>query len=381
MAPCAAELATPTKSASFGGTLNLNAPDINQPVAIDGDTLYVDPIGRVGVGTISPDALLHVAGNAELDNQLAAGHATFNGQVFGGTAVGTVITVTQPGTGSQGNGVHVTNSTAGGDGVRVIMNGNTNGSAAGFSALVSSGNGRAVEAIATTGLAGFFQSQSGTVMDVNRTDNAGTLFQARNGSDIEFRVDSDGNVYCDDSFINTGADYAEWLERADYSEEIGPADVVGVRGGKISMDLEGAEQILVVSTAPALVGNALGAESSERDGFEQIAFIGQAPVKMRGPVQSGDFVLPSGRNDGTARALAPSELKAEDLPQVLGRAWESSEAEGLHLVNVVIGVDQAAAAAVVIDNLQGEVKRLAHLDQRLAHLETAVADLTAGTID
>ncbi len=127
-----------------------------------------------------------------------------------------------------------------------------------------------------------------------------------------------------------------------------PGDVVGVRGGKISKDLTGAEQILVISTNPALVGNAADAESTGRDGYEVTAFLGQVPVRVRGVVQSGDFLLPSGRHDGTAVAVAPRDLRAEQLARVLGRAWESSDEPGAKTVNAAIGLDEAAAAACVI---------------------------------
>jgi hypothetical protein len=100
-----------------------------------------------------------------------------------------------------------------------------------------------------------------------------------------------------------------------------------VRAGRISKRLDGAEQILVVSTNPALLGNAPRAEESDRDGFEKVAFLGQVPVHVRGAVRSGDFIVPSGQGDGTAIAVAPESISARHLDQVLGRSWEAAEGE------------------------------------------------------
>ena len=39
-----------------------------------------------------------------------------------------------------------------------------------------------------------------------------------------------------------------------------------------------------------------------------ISFIGQVPVKIIGKVEPGDFVLPSGNNDGTGIAIPRSDI-------------------------------------------------------------------------
>ncbi len=237
----------------------------------------------------------------------------------------------------------------------------------------TSGTGNGIDSIVRgSGVAGAFESSTGTTVTLNRTDNAGNIFEAANSTDIEFRVESSGNVFCDGSFTGGGADYAEWLERADYEEVLEAGDVVGVRGGRITKDLTGAEQILVISSNPALVGNAAGAEESARDGFEVTAFLGQVPVKVLGAVASGDFLVPSGRDDGTAVAVAPTALDFDDLGRVFAVAWEGSDAEGMHLVNAAVGLDQAAAVEALVGRLHAELERR---DAAVADLGAQVANL------
>jgi hypothetical protein len=184
-------------------------------------------------------------------------------------------------------------------------------------------------------------------------NGTGNILEASRGSgDIEFRVEGTGNVYCDGSFSGGGADYAEWLERADPDEAMGPGDVVGVTSGRIALDTAGAQQVLVISTDPVLVGNADGAESSTRAGHERAAFLGQVPVRVRGPVAAGDFLVASGRGDGTAVAVAPAELASRHLGRLVGTAWANAAGAGEHRVLAAVGIDQAAASARVIANLE-----------------------------
>jgi hypothetical protein len=85
-------------------------------------------------------------------------------------------------------------------------------------------------------------STSSTSRALDKTVNTGALLEAANGADLEFRVDSSGDVFCDGSFQGGGADYAEWLPLADPTEELAPGDVVGVSGGRVSRRTAGAHQ-------------------------------------------------------------------------------------------------------------------------------------------
>jgi hypothetical protein len=81
--------------------------------------------------------------------------------------------------------------------------------------------------------------------------------------------------------------------------------------------------------------------------FEQVAFLGQIPVFVNGPVRAGDYIVASGKNDGMAMAVAPENITAEMLSIVLGTAWETQESNGVTLVNTSIGLRPMEIAEVV----------------------------------
>ncbi len=147
------------------------------------------------------------------------------------------------------------------------------------------------------------------------------------------------------TYGSRGADYAEYLEREDHATDIRWGEVVGVRGGKISRKTEGAEQVLVVSRAPIVLGNQ-PADGNVKN-FEKVAFMGQVPVLVRGPIRAGDYIVASGRADGTGLAVSPDDLTLADLQKLVGRAWEDSRGSGVNLVNTAIGINQQAAQHVL----------------------------------
>lgn len=155
-----------------------------------------------------------------------------------------------------------------------------------------------------------------------------------------------------DSFNSIGVayesgngDYAEWLERENTFERIGPGDVVGVRGGKISKEIEGAEQVMVVSHKPIVLGNM--PDAAKRPHGNDVAFMGQVPVKVMGSVQTGDYIVATGTVKGYAIAVSPTNMKPEDHTKVVGRAWEASPSQGPKMVNTVIGVHNGDWVKVV----------------------------------
>lgn len=74
---------------------------------------------------------------------------------------------------------------------------------------------------------------------------------------LGWRLESDsGDVYCDGSFIDTGADYAEYFETS--SGAIKPGTLVAMRRGKMEPADAGDEVLGVVSAHPGIVGDAAG---------------------------------------------------------------------------------------------------------------------------
>ncbi len=139
------------------------------------------------------------------------------------------------------------------------------------------------------------------------------------------------------TFTSGHADYAEWLERQDLNEKIYPGEIVGVTGGKITKNTSNATSFMVVSAAPMVLGN-MPAQDKEKN-FEKIAFVGQVLVKVIGKVNIGDYILPSGKNDGAGYAKSPAIMHFDDYARIVGVAWSGSESNGASLINTLVSVN------------------------------------------
>jgi hypothetical protein len=95
-------------------------------------------------------------------------------------------------------------------------------------------------------------------------------------------------------------------------------------GGRISKRTDGAEWVMAVSITPAFVGNAREEDEGPDCPRETVAFVGQIPVKVRGPVAVGDYIVASGEGDGTAVAVTPAAITPDHGARIVGRAWEAS---------------------------------------------------------
>ena len=176
-------------------------------------------------------------------------------------------------------------------------------------------------------------------------------------------------------------DYAEWLERANPAELINEGDIVAVKGGKITKDLASAEQVMVVSTAPIMMGNQ--PEAGKEGLGNKIAFLGQVPVKVIGPVETGDFIVGNPATPGYGVAVDLAHLTPEQARYVVGRAWETKPKDGPKRVNTVIGVDNGYFLQLLRQqqhSVQSMDARLASIEARLGMSETsevaASADVT-----
>jgi hypothetical protein len=143
------------------------------------------------------------------------------------------------------------------------------------------------------------------------------------------------------TLITNSADFAECLPRARNAAPIGPGRIVGAFAGCVSLATDGADSLLVTTDRPAVLGNA--PPQDEAAGFEAVALIGQVAIVVEGPVKAGDLILPSGRADGCGRAVSPAALAVDDLTQIVGRAWESSDIAAPKRVNAIVGTGANAA--------------------------------------
>jgi hypothetical protein len=153
---------------------------------------------------------------------------------------------------------------------------------------------------------------------------------------------------------SAGADYAEYLERSSAKEEIKKGSIVGVNKGKISKDITGSHRVMVVSSMPLVLGNWKG--KGKEHLYEAVAFVGQVPVRVLGTVNAGDYIIPSGKNDGTGIAISKDKLQAKHISQIVGQAWESSKTISEKLINTAITpLDNPSD---ILESLQAENKEL-----------------------
>ncbi|CAH0999326.1 hypothetical protein LEM8419_00624 [Neolewinella maritima] len=185
----------------------------------------------------------------------------------------------------------------------------------------------------------------------------------------------DLGVFLGFTITNTGVayqsgsgDYAEWLIKHDSTEQLQYGEVVGVIGGAVSRTFTEADQFMVVSAAPAVVG-AMPPSAEAEALYEKIAFIGQVPVKVRGVVLIGDYLLPSGEGDGLAIAVSKQQMLPLDYARIIGVAWQASDpdrrGEAYQMITCAVGINQNDMAGM-IDQMQtvmnGMQDALAKLD-------------------
>jgi len=149
------------------------------------------------------------------------------------------------------------------------------------------------------------------------------------------------------SYASGAGDYAEYLRRLDPNEQMAYGEIVGLSGGKVSKNTTGAQRMMVISYKPAVLG-ALP-QKHEEHLFEKVAFMGQVPVRVLGKVAIGDYILPSGNNDGLGIAVSPDNITAKDIKNIVGVAWEASNsAYDFKLINTAVGINNNDNNPIVI---------------------------------
>lgn len=177
-------------------------------------------------------------------------------------------------------------------------------------------------------------------------------------------------------FKSKGADYAEYLPKANPNEGFAPGELVGIRGGKVSRTTQNADKVMVVSQRPIVVGNTPG-EGNERD-YVKIAFIGQVGVKVSGVVNVGDYIIPSGKNDGASIAVSPGNITPEQALQVAGVAWSSDNRSPYGYVNMAVGINsnEMVNLAVRQEKIIGEQNaQITDLKSQINQMNNVLAQL------
>jgi hypothetical protein len=177
-------------------------------------------------------------------------------------------------------------------------------------------------------------------------------------------LNSDFGDYGGISYASGNGDYAEYIPRLNIKDKFSPRQIVGIKNGFVTKNTADADHLMVISTAPIVLGNEPLQEKIYR--FEKVAFLGQVPVDILGPVESGDYILPSGDNDGFGIAVNPNEIEFDQVEQIVGLAWESGNDPYFNTVNVAVGLDQGSSA-----------RKIVALRDQLGRMQTEMAELTA----
>ncbi len=179
------------------------------------------------------------------------------------------------------------------------------------------------------------------------------------------------------TYESGSGDYAEWLPTANPKESFLAGQIVGLKNGRISKNLQDANKLMVISTQPIVLGNM--PQKNKELAFEKVAFLGQVPVFVSGKVVAGDYILPSGNSDGIGIAVAPHDMKTEDFLSLVGVAWSSSTSVDLKLINVGIGLNASDINKVVV-NQRNKIGALeTKINKRNEILSTLVRGYNVGT--
>ncbi len=192
-----------------------------------------------------------------------------------------------------------------------------------------------------------------------------TFFDGINDAVGAIEGDGSGGI----TFKSGGADFAEWLPLKSNERPLQPAEIVAWTPQGLSRNTQSALQLVVVSTRPIITGNA--PTQSDSNNWAPVAFVGQVPAQVRGPVQAGDFILPSGKNDGTGIAIPAQQLQAHQIDQVVGQALHDAPNNGIQQVNILVGLPQNEILRALL--LQRDA-RLQALEARLQTLEALLIE-------
>ena len=201
-----------------------------------------------------------------------------------------------------------------------------------------------------------------TIGDVGDNSNYITFFESGPNNTIDNAIGAiEGNGSGGITFKTSGADFAETLSQMDTSESIRPGDVVGVYAGKISLQTQGADQVMVITDRPAILGNS--SEQLENSSTANVSFVGQVPVNVYGPVRSGDWLVQSGNGDGVAKVIQLEDYNSDD--QIIGQAWEDIRDNSIKRINVAVGVGHQKFQHFINKSLHDQLRSARKINQKL----------------
>ena len=212
--------------------------------------------------------------------------------------------------------------------------------------------------VITKRLAASGTGMPGTSVTLADTNSVNGLSGSSNAAGLMLLSRDSGNlrsISAAGTINASGADYAEYMTKADGCGTIAKGDVVGVDvNGKLTDVFADAISFVIKSTDPSYVGGdnwmtpeQIDPDSSEyinplsdeynalRASQDRIAFSGQVPVNITGSFNVGDYVYPEADGSGI-KAVAKSSPTFEEYQLCVGKIWATEE-DGRPFVAVKIG--------------------------------------------
>ncbi len=100
----------------------------------------------------------------------------------------------------------------------------------------------------------------------------------------------------------------------------------------------------------------------------KVAFMGQIPVKVLGPVETGDYIVGNTEVAGYGKAVKPVDMTPEDFKMAVGRSWAANPTPGPKMVNTVVGVHNGDYMHI----LASYKEKLDNTEQRLSSIEEKI---------
>ena len=196
-------------------------------------------------------------------------------------------------------------------------------------------------------------AQAMRVADSTPTEYFG-IFNANNGGDtpnaanatmkVRGMSGTSRSINAGGTVNASGADYAEYMRKADGCGDIAKGDVCGVdANGLLTDKFDDAVAFVVKSTNPAYVGGDVWSKSGEVDAdgneivlegdaleaarhtVDRIAFSGQVPCNTTGPAQPSDYVVAERGVDGGIIGVCVTDPTFEQYRKAVGQVWKILE--------------------------------------------------------